>query len=166
MAERFAFTVHYDAAVMNSVAGVFLWYSLFRHRGWLTWAAIAVLVAIVAYSAASGDRSWAAGLMAGFALALGFLMALVWWLHHSGIKRKLRAMARPHATIRLADEGLTFEADTGAATVPWRQFKDIWPGKGAWLLVLASNQFVTLPLHGVPEAALAFVKSKVHVTPV
>lgn len=77
------------------------------------------------------------------------------------MRAKLNAMSERRATFRLTDIDLLIEADSGSVGIPWAKIVDVWPARGVWLLVLAPNQFVSLPLRGVPVEALDFLKSKI-----
>jgi hypothetical protein len=161
MTDRFVFTVEYEEALMKAAARAFVLRGLFHgSRVLSTLAVLAILLSCV-FFAVQGKLDFGAGLLFGAIGVLVFVAVLAWWLHWRLMRSKLQRMMDQRAIFRLSDESLTVEADSGAVKFPWRVIKDIWPSERFWLLMLAPDQFVTLPLHGVSTDALAFLKSKV-----
>ena len=46
-------------------------------------------------------------------------------------------------------------------TLPWTTFTELWRLERCWLLFLEPNNFVTLPIDGVPQDALDFIEQRV-----
>ena len=64
----------------------------------------------------------------------------------------------------LRENDLTVSSDQGSATLPWSSVREVWAFPRFWLILLSRAQFITLPLGGVPDDTLAFVRSKTKVS--
>ena len=165
MSESHVFTVHYRDEDLRVAVRTYVLQAVFSRRQALTRAAIGLLLGCVAFLFVTGDRSWSFGLLVGLCLALAVFTATAYVVHLSGMRAKVGRMAQPQAKVTFAADSVTIEADSGATTLPWRAFRDIWDCGTCWLLMLAPNQFLTLPKRDVPAAALAFAQSKIIVSP-
>ncbi len=163
MAERYVFSVRYDEALMKAVAPQYLFRIAFLEHTWHSVLAIFGVVgcAVLLFLLHEKELTFVTGLFAGLIASIALWFAFVGWAHWRGIRGKLRRMKEPKATFRLSDDEISIEADTGASRLPWTTIKDIWRFDRFWLLMLASNQFLTLPLRDAPPDALEFLKSKV-----
>ena len=162
--DRYVFTITYEDAVMKAAARTFVTRGLFHGRQLLVWIAIGCVGTYAVILVATGDRTFMAGILLALFAAIPLLAITAWWMHWRSMRSKLELMEQRVATVRLSDDGISFEADSGTAKLPWRAIKDVWRTEQAWLFVLAANQFVTLPLRDIDPAALAFITAKV--TPV
>lgn len=137
---------------------------IFMRRKVLTrpgiWMAACLAACIAAVFAVLGDRFFA-GLAAGLLVCVGLLVAAVWLAHLRGTLARLRAMDPPEATLLFNEDALVMTSNMGSAAVPWSRFSEMWELPDFWMLILAANQFITLPRQGVPEEAFALMRSKV-----
>ena len=158
---RFVFLVEYEESLLKAAVRQFVWRSFFYKRPKPT--AIAMGGAILCSAVLFALGEWTSGLVLLICsvCSMFFIYALVWWWQLRSMRAKLNAMSERRATFRLTDIDLLIEADSGSVGIPWAKIVDVWPARGVWLLVLAPNQFVSLPLRGVPVEALDFLKSKI-----
>jgi hypothetical protein len=161
MPDRFVFSVHYEEALMKSAVRRYLFRAIVFEHNWISVAAFFGVLVCAGLVLTFREFDFTTGLFAGLLVGLFMLIGIVVLGHWSGIRAKLRRMKQPRETFRLRDDEFNVEADSGASTLKWDAFRDVWEFEGVWLLMMSSNQFVTLPLRDVPADALLFVKSKV-----
>ena len=77
------------------------------------------------------------------------------------MKKKIARMKDPRANFVLADSSIGVETDSGAVSYVWDRVRQVWKFERVWLLMFASNPFITVPLAGVPADALRFIETKV-----
>ena len=159
------FTVHYRDEELSAAVRAYVVRAVFHRTRALASAALVLLLGCVVFLFVTGDRSWSFGLLLGLLLALALVLVTAYVTHLRFMRAKVGRMAQPQAKVTFAADSVTFEADSGATTLPWRAFKDIWDCGTCWLLMLAPNQFLTLPKRDVPAPALAFAQSKIIVSP-
>lgn len=152
------FTVRYDEAIVRGAVTRFM-----TRRGVLNWrltSALAGLVVIGALNALWGGPAWLTGAIVGAAIVFLGIFVSVWRLRvHQGMTR-LHRMAPPTAEVTLDDDGIAIRTVLGEAKVPWAQFCELWVAPRYWLLFVQEAQYVTLPVEGVPEPALAYAAAK------
>jgi len=161
VAERYVFSVRYDEAVMKAAVWKYVLRAAFLEHTWSSVLAISGVLGCALLLFVLHALTFGAGLFAGLVAAIALLFVYTGWAHWRGMRAKLRRMSEPKATFRLSDEDVSIEADSGSSRLPWTTIKDVWRFDRVWLLMLASNQFITLPLQGAPPDALAFLNSKV-----
>jgi hypothetical protein len=161
VAERYVFSVRYDEAVMKAAVWKYVLRTAFLEHTWYSVLAIFGVLGCALLLFVLHDLTFGAGLFAGLVASIALLFVYTGWAHWQGMRAKLRRMKEPKATFRLSDDDVSIEADSGSSRLPWTTIKDIWRFDRVWLLMLASNQFVTLPLQGAPSDALAFLNSKI-----
>jgi hypothetical protein len=161
VAERYVFSVRYEEAVLKAAVRKYVLRAAFLEHTWWSVLAISGVLGCALLLFAFHDRTFGTGLFAGLIAAVALLFVFTGWAHWRGMRAKLRRMREPKATFRLSDDDVAIEVDSGSSRLPWTTIKAIWRFDRVWLLMLASNQFVTLPLQGAPPDALAFLDSKV-----
>jgi hypothetical protein len=161
MPERFSFPIRYEDADMRAAVNAFTLRALFLERPLLTAAPLALVALSCAGLAYSGDGEDAAMLFIG-AVALLAIMAGAGWRMQQRMMREKVEKARGHlSSARLFDEGVVIDAGGAAPLLPWKQIKAIWPGERVWLLIVATNHFIALPIERAPAEALDFLSSQV-----
>jgi hypothetical protein len=55
---------------------------------------------------------------------------------------------------------MTISSELGSSALPWTRFVDVWKMREFWMLFLAPNQFITLPVANLSEEALAFLRAR------
>ena len=111
------------------------------------WVAVAAALGAAIFLLVDGDRSWFLG-VALTAAIFGVAMPLKAYRLH--LRNALAALARlpdPASSEFAADaHGFTIENPLGRVSLPWKQLYRVLREPDAWLLLLAANQFVTVPL--------------------
>ena len=69
-------------------------------------------------------------------------------------------MASPTAEVIFRDQDITISSALGSLTLPWTRFIDVWETEEFWMMFLAPNQFITLPVANLSEEALAFLRAR------
>jgi hypothetical protein len=151
------FTIHYDEAVLRRAVDTFFRRRFVQGMGFPGLAAFALCCAIVLTLLLRGDRSWLVGVMgAVLVVFVGGFLAL-WGMHRAQMSRKLAAIHSRQAEVVLDAETITVRAESGSTSLPWNGFTEVWKLPDCWLLFLAPNSHITLPLRGVPQEALDFI---------
>ena len=105
----------------------------------------------------SRPYGWLGGMWCGVAGVLLALIVGVYFAHYRHGMAKLRRMKVPHALISLTEEEFSAKADSGSWSVPWRTFRALWQFPDFWLLIIGTNQYITLPAAQLPEDARTFI---------
>lgn len=152
------FTVRYDEAIVRDAVTRFM-----TRRGVLNWrltSALLVLLVIAGANAVLSGPGWLTGAGFGASIMVLGIFVSVWRLRvHQGMTR-LHRMTPPTAGVTLDEDGIAIRTVLGEAKVPWAQFVELWVAPRYWLLFVQEAQYVTLPVEGVPEAALAYAAGK------
>jgi hypothetical protein len=69
-------------------------------------------------------------------------------------------MASPTAEFIFRDQDITMSSELGSTTLPWVRFIDVWETPEFWMMFVAQNQFITLPVANLSEEALSFLRSR------
>ena len=156
----YTFRVRYDEAMLKAAVRAYVLHRLGGKALVLTLAVAGVLYC--GYLIGFGrDRVFAGLMTVLFACALLFV-AFVWLAHRRNTLGKFRHATTPESTFTLTDDSLSVLLDDGAAaTLPWAYFQEILACKDCWLLLLAPNDFMTLPTRGVSDEALNLIRSKI-----
>lgn len=157
MAPEYRVRVRYTEPLLRRAVRLFVRRRLLR-RPWL-WLCAALLAAGVAFDLDEGP-SFVAGVCAAGLIFLGASVAAVWRAHLINTVGRFRTMDPPEADVAFGGAGMTVVSNLGSATLPWSRFVEVWERPGFWMLFLASNQFVTLPLDALTPEVLDFVRSK------
>jgi hypothetical protein len=161
MTERYLFPVRYDDKIMRSAVNGFVTRALFRENAALTFAPLMLIVFSCIMLFFSGEAELAVELFLALAAILAVFVASGWRMHMRTTREKVAAMKGRWPMVRIRDDGLVIDGPGPASLLEWAQIKAIWPIEGAWLLILATNHFVTLPLASAPLEALDFLRSRI-----
>ena len=129
-------------------------------RPWLWSAATGLLLASAVLGWAGGPGFGAGAAVAGLAFLLAFIVAL-WRAHFVHTVGRFRSMDPPSARLVFGEHDLTVTSNLGSSTIIWSSFEELWELDDAWLLFLAPNQFMTLPMAGLPETVRDHVRARV-----
>ena len=168
VADNHAFIAHYRDEDMSAALRAFMLQTMFHRRPVLKWAeiiAMLVLVGGVPILIILGDRSILLGLLLGIYIALSGLVVMVYVMRLREMRVRIGRMAAKRATVEFNADGVSFVADSGSSTLPWRAFQDVRDRGPCWLLMLSRISFITLPKRDVPLPALAFARLKINVSP-
>ncbi|MGI9479891.1 MAG: YcxB family protein [Hyphomicrobiaceae bacterium] len=155
------FTVHYDEAVVRSAVNTFVKRRIAEGMGRGGLMAAVVTLAVWVYLLWQGDRSWFVGAIGAILMVFVLIFARLWRWRHVEMRRKLAAIPSRQTVVTLSEDGIAFDSEAGAMTLPWTTFTELWRLERCWLLFLEPNNFVTLPIDGVPQDALDFIEQRV-----
>jgi|APFre7841882630_1041343.scaffolds.fasta_scaffold08441_4 hypothetical protein len=163
MTERYVFPVRYDEKLMRSAVNSFMTRVLFQENPVRTFLPLALIALSCAMLFFSGEQELGVELFIAALVVLVIFVASGWRMHLRTMRKKVDAMKGRWPMARLHDDGLIIDGPGPASLLEWPDVKAIWPIEGAWLLILATNHFVMLPLAGAPREALEFLRA--HVRP-
>jgi hypothetical protein len=161
MNERYCFPLRYDDAEMKAAIRAFMSRALFKESPTHTFVPLAILALSVGVLVYLGEGDIAAMLAALALFALGSFVSAGWRMHWRTMREKIEAAKGKYSFARLYDEGIVVEAGGPAPLLEWKAIQAIWPAGDAWLLILATNRFVALPVARAPKEALEFLRGKV-----
>jgi Na+/melibiose symporter-like transporter len=122
---------------------------------------VALMIVLLAWMIASGDRSWVVGVVAAVVMLGVLVPVLVYVVHFRNSTRKFREMQEPVAEFVADDDAFTLSSDLGSTTLKWNMVTELWRYDALWLLLFSKAQFVTVPLDGVPEHMRSFVMERI-----
>lgn len=158
------FTINYNERILHGAVNTFFKRRLVQGMGWSGLLAFGLCAGILIYLVLRGDRSWLAGVIGAVLLLFVTGFFALWLVHHHNMRAKLKAIPSRQARVSLDDRIITFSAESGVTTLPWTGFTEVWKLPDCWLLFLAENNFVTVPLKDVPQEALDFIERHLPVT--
>ena len=150
--------VRYTEPMLRLAVRTFVWRSVLRRRE--LWLSAIALLAIGIALGCLGAPSFLTGLDVA---ALGFLavfVAAVWRAHLANTLGRFRAMAPPEADVTFGETSMTVASNLGSATLPWSSFVQVWELPGFWMLFVAPNQFITLPLDTLAPEVVVFLQRR------
>jgi hypothetical protein len=161
MTERYAFPVRYDEALMRAAVSSFVTRALFREAPLETFLPLGLLLLSCAGLYASGEQELALELFVALASILAIFVFSGWRMHWRMMREKVEAMRGRFAMAHLRDDGILIDGPGPSALLAWPAIKAIGRFDGVWLLILATNHFVALPLAAAPKEALDFLDAHV-----
>ena len=90
---------------------------------------------------------------------MGLLLMALGWASYVGL-RGGRAARSALAVCRTLSLGLVLLLILGPM-IEWPRIREIRALEDVWLLILATNHFIVLPVRGAPREALRFIQDKV-----
>ncbi|MGD9544101.1 MAG: YcxB family protein [Methylocystis sp.] len=166
MTERYVFLLRYDEKLIRSAVNGFVTRALFRENAARTFVPLALMIFACVMLFFSGEQELGVALFLALSAALAIFVASGWRMHLRIMRGKVDAMRGRWPMARLRDDGVIIDGPGPASLLEWPQIKAIWPVEGAWLLILATNHFITLPLANAPQEALDFLRAHVSPSPV
>ncbi len=161
MSERYSFPIRFEDAEMRAAVNAFTFRALFLEQPLRTALPLALIAISCAGLAYAGDGEDALLLLTG-ALALLAIFVYGGWRMQQRLMSERVERARGHlSSARLFDEGVVIDAGAAAPLLPWKSIKSIWPGERVWLLIVATNHFIALPIERAPREALDFLCAQV-----
>ena len=135
-----------------------------RVREWLGFKLCALALGLAGYLGwliYTGNRSWWVGLLAATLILIPAVVLASYAVHWHNTVGRIRRMQVPMARFTVDETQIAVASELGSATFPWPLILDVWEFPELWLLLLSKNYFVTLPIDGVPDSALEFIRAKV-----
>ncbi len=157
-------TVTYTEELARQAVRAFFWRTLRSRFGWLGLLALLLVTTALAGALWLGDRSWFVGFLAACLLSAILIFAVGYSAHMRNTLGRFRQMTSRQANFVFRDADFTITSQLGSATLQWSAVSEVWAFPAFWLLLLSKAHFVTLPLQGVSESALAFVRARVHMS--
>lgn len=161
MIERYAFPVRYDEKLIRTAVNGFVARALFRETPLKTYLPLALILLACGGLLFMGETETAIEIFVALAVVLAIFVAMGWRMHLRAMREKLAAMKGRWPMAHLYDEGVVIDGPGPASMLEWPAIKAIWRLEGVWLLILATNHFVALPLAGAPGEALDFLDARV-----
>lgn len=165
MTDRYVFPLRYDEKLMRSAVTGFVTRALFREAPLKTFLPLAAILVACAGLYFSGDHELAVELFIAAVAILAIFVFSGWRMHWRMMRGKIEAMRGRWAMARLRDDGVVIDGPGPASLLEWPAIRAIWRFEGVWLLILATNHFVALPLAGAPKEALDFLEAHVAEAP-
>jgi hypothetical protein len=151
------YQVLYTEPMLRRAVRLFGWRSAIRRRGWLWLAAIARSLAAGRWSR---ELSWVFGVNLAAIVVVPLFFLALWRAHFVKTVGRFRSMVSPFVEVIFRDQDITISSDLGSTTLPWTRFIDVWEMPEFWMMFLAPNQFITLPVANLSKEALAFLRAR------
>ena len=90
-----------------------------RTVGYGQFVVVVVMIAVLAWRFAEGDRSWFVGVLATFVALSIVLPVTIYVVHYRNSLAKFREMKEPIAEFTADDNVLTLASDLGTTTLKW-----------------------------------------------
>lgn len=160
MSERYVFPLRYDETDMKRAVDAFVWRALFKENAVRTLIPLALIALSLVMLGVSGEGEIAVLLFALVAFVLFVFFSGGWRRLRRDICEKTAAAQGKFCFARLHDEGIVIEAGGPAPLLEWKAIKAAWPAGSTLLLIVATNNFVALPIARAPKEALEFLQAR------
>ena len=107
------------------------------------------------------ERELGVELFVALAAILSIFVFAGWRMHWRQLRARLAGGGGRHPLVRLREEGLVIESGPATPMIEWPRIREIRLLEDVWLLLLATNHFIVLPVRGAPREALQFLQEKV-----
>ncbi len=156
--------VRYTQALARAAVRAFYWRTLRQGFGWLGLVAFAVSASALGFLVLAGDRSWFVGFTGACLLIVVLIVAWGYVAHFRSTTARFKRLSEPSGRFVFRDADFTVTSDAGSATLPWTSVREVWAFPRFWLFLLSRSQFLTLPIEGIGDDVLAFVRGKAKVS--
>lgn len=157
--EHYSFRVSYNVPIMRRAIYAFIFHQLGGRALGIAGFLLAGLYA--AYLIAFGVDPRFAGFVVGLIVAVLTAIAYIVIAYLARSIGTVKRMKVPEALFTATETDVTIASELATVTMPWPAFTQIYGCEDCWLLLLAPNQFFSLPTQGVPAEALAFIRVKI-----
>lgn len=147
--------VTYDRHVIAEAARRFA----LRSIRWDGFAVFAVLVVVLAYLVATGDRSWVVGLLGGVVL-LATAVGVALYVPYRRSLARFERMSSKRAELLFTEGGVRMTSDLGQQEFRWQLIERVWTYPRVWPL-LVGGTYMTLPAGNLDEDTKRFVLDQV-----
>lgn len=159
MADNRTATVTYTEEIVRDAVRTYVWQrGIVSQKG--LWIVEAAMIIFVLWLLWHGERGWLIGIAGLVVILPPLLIAIMWAAHHHNTIGKFRRMSAPQADFAFLDEGLEITSELGAAKIPWSTVMEIWERPDYWMIFVAPNQFMTMPLRTVSATDRDFLRRK------
>ena len=150
-------SVRYTPEIIRRAAREY-WTRQFKLRDLIV---LGSLIVASIYLWARGDRSW----LLGFLVACAFLFSGVaiasYFIYLRRSMEKFKRMAEPVGKFRFTEERIGIESDIGFTELSWKMIDQLWTSPEVWLILIAKQGYVTLPIEDLDEDLKRFMVRKV-----
>ncbi|MFY9657792.1 MAG: hypothetical protein WAK01_14635 [Methylocystis sp.] len=160
MSERYVFPLRYDESEMKRAVDAFVWRALFEENAARTLVPLGLIALSLVMLGVSGEGEIASLLMALTAFVLFVFFSGGWRRLRRGMREKTAAAQGQFCFARLLDEGIVIEAGGPAPLLEWKAITAAWPAGPTLLLIVATNNFIALPIARAPKEALEFLQAR------
>lgn len=95
-----------------------------------------------------------------FPALAGLLFVLAGLMHRRAALRKLRALDAMRAVFEIGEAGLSATSRAGSLTLAWAALDEVWEYPRFWIVTMAANAYLTLPVAAAPPEALAYARAR------
>jgi hypothetical protein len=131
-----------------------------RSIRWDGFAAFFVLVGVLAYLVATGDRSWIVGLVAAVVLLMAIVGVALYIVPYRRSLARFDRMSSKSADLLFTERSLRMTSDLGQQEFRWELIERVWLYPRVWLLFVGGT-YMTLPPGNMDEETKRFVLDQV-----
>ena len=131
-----------------------------RSIRWDGFAAFFVLVGVLAYLVATGDRSWIVGLVGAVVLLMAIVGVALYVVPYRRSLARFDRMSSKSADLLFTEGGLRMTTDLGQQEFRWKLIERVWTYPRVWLLFVGGT-YMTLPPGNMDEETKRFVLDQI-----
>jgi hypothetical protein len=132
----------------------------FRSIRWDGFVAFLLLLGIVAYLIASGDRSWIVGFLATVVLLMAIVGVALYVVPYRRSLAHFERMSSKTADFSFTESGLRMSSDLGQQEFRWQLVDRVWTYPRIWLLFVGGT-YMTLPIGSLDEETKRFILEQI-----
>lgn len=144
--------VVYDREVIAEAARRFA----FRSIRWDGFGVFFLLLGVLAYLVAGGDRSWIVGLVAAAVVLMAIFGVALYVVPYRRSVSRFGRMSSKAADLSFTETGLRMSSDLGQQEFRWQLIDRVWTYPRVWLLFVGGT-YMTLPVGNLDEETKGFV---------
>ncbi len=148
--------VVYDRDVIAEAARRFA----FRSIRWDGFAVFSVMVGVLAYLIATGDRSWIVGLVGAVVLFAAIVGVALFVVPYRRSLARFERMSTKTAELSFTESGLKMTSDLGQQEFRWQLVERAWTYPRVWLLFVGGT-YMTLPPRNLDEETKRFILEQI-----
>jgi hypothetical protein len=131
-----------------------------RSIRWDGFAAFFLVLGVLAYLVATGDRSWVIGLVAAVVLLMAIVGVALYVVPYRRSLARFERMSSKSADMVFTEDGLRMTSDLGQQEFRWQLVERVWTYPRVWLLFVGAT-YMTLPPRNLDEDTKRFVLEQV-----
>ena len=148
--------VVYDRDVVAEAARRYV----IRSIRWDGFAAFFLLLGVLAYLVAAGDRSWVVGLVAAVVLLMVVVGVALYVVPYRRSLGRFERMSSKSADLLFTEDGVRMTSDLGKQEFRWQLIERVWTYPRVWLLFVGGT-YMTLPPGNLDEETKGFVLEQI-----
>ena len=148
--------VVYDRDVIAEAARRFA----FRSIRWDGFAVFFLMVGVLAYLIATGDRSWIVGLVGAVVLFAAIVGVALFLVPYRRSLARFERMSTKTADLSFTESGLQMTSDLGTQEFRWQLVERAWTYPRVWLLFV-SGTYMTLPPRNLDDETKRFILEQI-----